>query len=289
MLPLGAGEGAVGNKAGIGAPGTGVGAIGIGGLDLSLIHREEGGEGSQTQEVGAGSNQLHLQGVVIHSLHADQNVVGFHGGGGGSLVRIVALVIGGQSLVEGDQAVVQVAVVRGGQGVGGTVPAVNEIVGSQGLAVAPLGLLQLEGVGQAVLRHLRHLGGHIRLQLAFGVVAQQAGERVDSQAGAVNGGVEGGVQVVRLGSQVDVQGGGVGVERCSGSAGGLAGSALGSGLRGGSAAGAGGGTAGSQRQHHRSGQNRCHELFHVFSLHRDFYAYHFHAPTQFLYRCTKTG
>ena len=182
MGPLGQRVGTGGHEACLVGPGAGILLPALDGLDAGLVHGIEGGEGHQVHHVGAGRVQLDGQGLAVL------------GGGHGQVVRIAL------------DAVEHVAVVRGGLGIGGALPAVLEVLGGQVAAVGPLqAVAHGEGVGQAVLAHLV-AGGEIRLQLAVGVVGVQAAEGGDGQAGAVHGAVQGGIQMIRLGSQVQAQG-----------------------------------------------------------------------------------
>ena len=280
MVPSGAGVGTVGDEAGFQSPGAGVGAIGVSSFHRSLRDREEGRESAQAQEVRAGADQGDGQGVVFGSLNTHQDVVGFllsqssvavhfsgsavlFAGSSGSLSgSSVVFGVGNHflgSLVLGDQAVEQVAVVGSGHRVGGTVPAVDEVLSGQVGAVAPLALTQVEGVGHAVLGNIvafRHAGN----QLAVFVVGQQTDEAVDSQNGAVNGGVQSRIQTIGLRRQVDVQRAGVGVEhRLSG----RGSRVLRSRSRRAAAGSCGAGSAAaSQADDHGGSECRCHELFH---------------------------
>ena len=292
VFPGGAGVSAVGNKAGLQRPGAGVGAVRVGGFNRSLRNREEGRESAQAQEVRAGRNQLDFQGRVVQSGHTNEDLVvglgflrsrgvnglrdgvlfaGFlSGSSGGGVILGVGFGLLGDGVLF-DQAVVQVAIVGSGLRVGGTVPAVNEIIRGQRGAVAPGALDQVEGVGQAVVA-LFVAFSQARGQFTVLVVGHQANEGVDSQDSAVNGGVEVRVQAIRLRSKHDVQGAGVGVQgRTAGRSGGL-GCRLGRGLRARSF-GSGGGrtrsaTAG-EAENHGGGKRRCHEFFHFLSLLRN--------------------
>lgn len=189
VLPLGQHVRAGGDEAGLGSPSVGVEDIAVliqialGALDLGLLHREEGGEGAQVQHVGAGRSHLNGEGLAIL------------GGAHGQIVRIAL------------DAVEHVAVVGGGGGRSGTLPAPLEVLGGQVASVGPLqAVTQGEGVHQAVVAH-GVAGSEVRHQLALSVVGVQAAEGVDRQRGAVHRAVERGVQLVRLGSQVHAQGG----------------------------------------------------------------------------------
>ena len=180
--PVGQHIGAGGDEASLVGPGAGVVLPILGGLNGSLLHGVEGREGHQVEHVGAGARHLDGQGGAVL------------GGGHGQVVGIA------------DDAVEHIAVVGAGRRIGGALPAVLEVLGGQVGAVGPLqALTHGEGVGQAVLAHLI-AGGEVGGQVALGVIGVQAAEGGDGQAGAVHGAVQGGVQVVRLGSQVQVQG-----------------------------------------------------------------------------------
>ena len=116
VLPLGQSEGAVGHEARFGAPGTGLVGGGVG-FHIGLLHRQEGGEGSQIQEVSAGSAQNHGEDLAV-----------FRGGN----LQIIGIA---------RDAVEHVSVVGSGLRVGSTLPAVDEVVGVQLGAVGPLQII----------------------------------------------------------------------------------------------------------------------------------------------------
>ena len=199
-LIIGQHERAVGqHRFGAGAKGVSAGVV------EGLVHRVEGGEVHQAQEVADRNVQLHLQGLVIHSGHAQ---VGNGLFTGNDLSGVDHLTNVGQ----------HVGILGSGGGVYGTLPAKHKVSGGHGLTVGPLCIAQVEGVGLAVLADvisLRHGGNcctvSIHLHQAIGVI------RDDLKGGAVGGHL--GVQRLDLGLQHDVQGAALcGASRSRGSA-----------------------------------------------------------------------
>ena len=98
-----------------------------------------------------------------------------------------------------------IAVVGSRQRVRRAVPGINEIVRVERVAVRPFQVvLQRDGVGQAVLRHLDVLRKVVDL-LALRVVGHQARKSVDRKDRAVNRRVERRVQLIRLRGQISAQ------------------------------------------------------------------------------------
>ena len=177
VVPAGHGVRAVGHiGGGIGSPGF------VG--DHVLTDREERREGQQFIPVRQRVVQGHDQGLIVGGFHSQ-------------LVRIAL------------HALKHVAVVRTQRGRSRTLPGELKVLGGQRRTIGP-GEAVLQGVG---IRHgavfvgnrLRQLGRAlgIDLQLAFRVLrpGRQTGEQVRGHGRAVNSGVEGGIQGVRLGGQ----------------------------------------------------------------------------------------
>ena len=181
MVPLGADISAVGNEAGILAPAAGRGLPILIGLNGSLLHGIEGGERHKILDVGAGRGEDELEG----------------GGVLGGHVQLIGIA---------REAGEHIAIVSCGGGGGGALPRILKVGGGQVGAVGPLqALAQGDSVGQAVIGY-GVAGGAGGNGVALCVVGVKAGEGVGCQAGAVNGAVEGGIQEVRLGGQVQTQG-----------------------------------------------------------------------------------
>ena len=148
-----------------------------------LVHRVEGGEIHQVQEVGNGNGQLHLQGLFVHCGDAQLALIHLAGDDLGGVLDLADVAH-------------HVAVLGGGGGISRALPGEHEVVGGNGIAVGPVGILtQVEGVGAAVLAHLVALGNggngltvRVHLHQAVGVVGDYL------KAGAVGGqlGVQGG-------------------------------------------------------------------------------------------------
>ena len=181
VVPALQGEGTAGNEAGFQRPGAGVVRSGSS-FHAGLLYREEGGEGSQVQHVGAGGLQGDGEGLAVF------------GSGDLQIIRIA-----------GD-AVEHVAVVSSGFGSGSALPGILEVLRGQGGAVGPLqAFADGEGVGQTVFADFV-TGGEVRSIVAFRVIGVETAEAVGSQAGAVHGAVQRGIQLVRLRGQLQADG-----------------------------------------------------------------------------------
>ena len=243
-----------------GAVGHISGGIRPGGVALHdvLTQRHGVGEGADVQEVGAVVGQLHHEGVVVGSGHA-QLLLGQLAGD--NLVGV---------LHHGDDGVVG----GGGGGIHQAAPGVHEVVGGDGLAVRPLGVVaQGEGVGKGAVTVVGDLGlgsGHAQIQLSGGAVAAVAGgiavnplvqalEQVADHDVAVHSPVQAGIHGLRLRREADTDGVGAGSDRA-----GLRGRGLSTGRRGllgGGAAAAAGQQADSQRR--RQTQSKDSALLHL--------------------------
>ena len=237
------------------------GAVLLGGHVLT--DGEGGGEGTDLQEVGQVAGQSYHEGGVV-------------GSGNGQLSGVH---VASHNLVGVDHTVDHIVVIRGGLGGHQALPGVHEVTGSNGLAVGPAGVgANLEGVGDGavIVDHLLVALGLTLGQLGVGAGAvgtgslnlgvlplHQALEHVAQHDGAVNGGVQSGVNGLGLGS--DVQGDFKGAAGAgSGSAlrrGGAAGLRIGVG-RGRRRGGARIAAASQQRDHKHQRQKQRQSLLH---------------------------
>ena len=187
MIPAGHLVSAVGNEGGS------VGAPGLVGNHI-LTDREVGGEGQQLIPEGNGVVQSDNQGLVIGGFHSQ--VVGVALNNFQHIAVVSAQLLGGSTL-----------------------PGKLEVLGGDRLAVGPFQAVpQGVGVGHGavfVLHALGKLGGAVSNddQLAALVLIPlgQAREQVAVQGCAIHGGVQSGIQHVRLGSDADADGIGIAV------------------------------------------------------------------------------
>ena len=180
MVPFGADERAVADKASVLAPGTGRSLPAVSRFHSGLLHRVEGRERHEVFHVRAGRGQSELEGGVVGS--GDSQIIG------------IAL-----------EAGEHVAIVGSGRFGSGALPGVLEVSGGQVAAVGPLqALTQSDDEVQAVFAD-GVAGGAGRLGVAFGVVGVQAGEGSRREAGAVDGAVECRIQEVGLGGEVQAE------------------------------------------------------------------------------------
>ena len=183
MLPVGADICAVADKSCLLAPSARGGLPVSVSLNSILLDRIEGRECHQVFHVCAGSCENELKGGCIHSGYVD------------ALFGTVAVETGEHVLI-----------VCSGLRVNGSLPAVYEVFCGQVGTIGPLqAFLQLYGVGQAILGYFIAVSAG-RNRLALGVIGVQTGEGVCRKAGTVYGAVQRGIQIIRLGSQVDAQG-----------------------------------------------------------------------------------
>ena len=142
-------------------------AFGIG-FHHILTHREEGGVGQKLHHVGDAGLEGEGQRLVVGSRNGD-----------------IALATGVVVLLGADDGIEHRGVHGGGGRIEHAHPGIDEVTGGNGLAVAPLGVAQVERIGQAVLGHVPGFGerGH---DVVIGVETDQTLEGV-----ADNGGGEG--------------------------------------------------------------------------------------------------
>ena len=220
------------------APGIAVG------LNSGLLHGAHSREGAELIEVGAGIGQLDGQGLAVL---AGVDVQGIPVGIGGGVAVCIGVADG--ILIAVDHADNRLGVGGGGVGAGQTLEGVLKVLRSQVGTVAPLqAVAQMEGPDQAVIADFVALG---LTGLDFVVLVDDEQGLLDGDEGvaAVDGSVQGRVQGLGVGAELD------------GEAGALAGGGVSS-LGGGSIGSTGGvgracGTAaGSQRNCHTGSHRR---------------------------------
>ena len=267
VVPGGHGVGAVGQV------GSGIeGPLVAGGLDHVLTHGEGGGEGADLGKVGQIVHQRHHEGVLV----------------GGGNAQLGGLLLAGHDLIGVHDAVDHVVVVSGGLGGDQALPGVHKVLGGDGLAVRPHGVVtQRKGVGDGAVGVLSlfiagglAIGQRGIVGRTVGAVGLHAGvlplhqalEHVAQHDGAVHGGVQGGVDGLGLGRDVQSD-----LIRAVGRSGGFGSGGLrSSALRRGGLRSPAAAAAGQQRNHKDHGQKQRQELrlFHYMDLHFSF-LYHF--------------
>ena len=183
---------------------VGAGAEGVlAGVEESLVDRIEGGEIHQAQKVADRNIQLDLQRLVVHCGDAQIGDRLFAGNDLGSVDHLTDIRK-------------HIGILGSVGGVYGTLPAKHEIGSGNGIAVGPLDIPQVEGIGLAVLADLISLcnSGNccavgIHLHQAVGVIGD------DLKGGAVGGDLR--VQRLNLGLQHNVQGAALCSASCRGS------------------------------------------------------------------------
>ena len=156
-----------------------------------LAYGEVGGEGQQLVPVSHSIVQGDNDGLLVGGFHSQLVGIALHN-------------------------FEHVAVVSAQSGRGSALPSEHEVVGGQSLAVGP-GQAVLQGVGvgdgavfvdNALSQFLSALGNDDQLAVLIGAPGSQTGEQVSQHGGAVNSGVEGGIQGVRLRGEADSDGSG---------------------------------------------------------------------------------
>ena len=165
---------------------VGIGAVAAGGgLEECLVHRLKGDEGHQLVEIGDRLRQFHLQGSGIQRPDTD-------------LIQRHCPCVGRFRIADGIE---DEGVLRGGGRVQRGLPGKLEIVGRDGLAIAPAGVLAQvkHGAGAVDLPALGK-AGH---DLVIGVIAQQPFHDMPQHHAADGVGGQHAVELRRFLAQID--------------------------------------------------------------------------------------
>ena len=215
MFPLFQHIGAIGGEASLEGPGARFNDLSVtvtealGTLNSSFLHRIVAGEGTEVEEVCAGAIQDDRQGLSIFRGFDVQFVcsgirfffckgrLGFFAFFGLRLLRHFRIAV---------DDVKHVGIVGCGHPVDAALPAVLKVRSGQRAAIGPFKIVsEGKGVGQTIFTDIDFFG-QVILQLTFGIVGPEAGKTVDSQAGAIDRGVQGRIETVRFTRDIKANG-----------------------------------------------------------------------------------